>query len=176
MQAWPYWGSCSSRKEREKATSALAWGGGVAWWSAHPLGDDGCRDHPFFLLTLRSNHWVLAFLSLTVDNSPLQCTCAAIFQFSSATQSCLTLWDPTDCSTPGFPVHHQLPEFTQTQVHWVGDTIQPSHSLSSPSPTSNLSQHQGLFKWVVSLNQVAKVLELQIQHQSFQWIFRTDFL
>ena len=72
-----------------------------------------------------------------------------------------------NCSTPGLPVHHQLPEFTQTQVHWVGDTIQPSHPLSSPSPPApNFSQHQGLFKWVSSLHQVAKVLEFQLQHQS----------
>ena len=67
-------------------------------------------------------------------------------QFNSVTQSCLTLCDPMDCSTPGFLVHHQLPEFTQTHVHWVGDAIQPSHPLSSPSPPAfNLSQHQGLF-------------------------------
>ena len=82
-----------------------------------------------------------------------------------------------DGSTPGLPVHHQFPEFTQTHFHWVGDAIQLSHPLSSPSPpTFNLSQHQGLFKWVSSLHQVAKVLEFQLQHQSFQWIFRTDFL
>ena len=82
-----------------------------------------------------------------------------------------------DCSTPGFPVHHQLPELAQTHVHWVGDAIQPSHSLSPPSPPAlNLSQHQGLFQWVSSLHQVAKVLEFQLQHQSFQWIFRDDFL
>ena len=82
-----------------------------------------------------------------------------------------------DCSTPGLPVHHQLLEFTQTHVHWVSDAIQPSHPLSSPSPPAfNLSQHQGLFKWVSSSHQVAKVLEFQLQHQSFQLIFRTDFL
>ena len=98
-------------------------------------------------------------------------------QVSSVAQSCLTLSDPMDCSTPGFPVHHQLPEFTQTHVHWVGDTIQPSHPLSSPSPAFfNLSQHQGLFQWVSSLHQVTEVLEFQLQHQSFQWIFRTEFL
>ena len=69
------------------------------------------------------------------------------FEFSSGTQLCLTLCDPMDCSTPGLPVHHQLPEFTQTHVHWVGEAIQPSHPLSSPSPpTFNLSQHQDLFK------------------------------
>ena len=82
-----------------------------------------------------------------------------------------------DCSSPGLPVHHQLPEFTQTHVHWVGNVIQPSHPPSSPSPpTLSLFQHQGLFKWVSSLHQVAKVLEFQLQHPSFQWTFRTDFL
>ena len=97
------------------------------------------------------------------------------FQFSSVAQSCPSLCDPMDCSTLGFPVHHQLPELAQTHVHGVSDAIQPSHSLSSPSPPAfNLSQHQGLFQWLISSHQVAKVLELQ--HQSFQWIFRTDFL
>jgi len=80
------------------------------------------------------------------------------------------------CSTPGHPVHHRLPEFIQTHVHWVGDAIQPSHSLSSPTPAFNLSHNQGLFKWVSSSHEVAKVLEFQHQHQSFQWIFRTEFL
>ena len=98
-------------------------------------------------------------------------------QFSSVAQSCLTLCDPMDCSMPGLPVHHQLPELTHTQVHSIGDAIQPSNPLSSPSPpTFNLSQHQGLFQWVSSLHQVAIVLEFQLQHQSFQWIFSTDFL
>ena len=98
------------------------------------------------------------------------------FQFSSVAQSCLTLCNPMDCSTPGFPGHHQ-PEFTQTHVHWVSDAIQPSHPLSSPSPPAfNLSQHQGLFQGVSFLHQVAKVLEFQLQHQSFQWWFRTDFV
>jgi len=88
-----------------------------------------------------------------------------------------TLCDPMNCSTPGFPVHHQLPESTQTHVHWIGDAIQPSHPLSSPSsPAFSLSQHQGLFQWVSSSHQVAKVLEFQLQHQSFQWTPRTDLL
>ena len=79
------------------------------------------------------------------------------------------------CSTPGFPVLHCPLEFAQTHVYWLGDAIQPSHPLSSPSlPAFNLSQYQGLFKWVSSLNQLAIVLELQ--HQFFQWIFRVDFL
>ena len=96
---------------------------------------------------------------------------------SSVAQSCLTLCNPMDCSTPGLPVHHQLLEFTQTHVHWVGDAIQPSHLLSSPStPAFSLSQHQGLFQWVTSSLQVTKALEFQLQHQSFQWIFRTGFL
>ena len=87
-----------------------------------------------------------------------------------------------DCSTLGFPVHHQLPELTQTHVYWLGDAIQPSHPLSFPSPPAfNLSQHQGLFKWVSSSHQVAKVLEFQLQHQSFHeyWVLislRMDWL
>ena len=81
-------------------------------------------------------------------------------QFSSVIQLCPTLCNPMDCRTPGLPVHYQLPEFTQTHVHWVADDIQPSHSLPSPSPPAfNLSQHQGLFQWVSSSHQVAKVLE-----------------
>ena len=84
-------------------------------------------------------------------------------QFSSVTQSCLTLCDPMNHSTPGLPVYHQLPEFTQTHVHWVGDTIKPSHPLSSPSPSApNPSQHQGLFQWVNSSHELAKVLEFQL--------------
>ena len=79
-----------------------------------------------------------------------------------------------DYSTPGLPVYHQLPEFTQTPVYWVRDAIQPYHPLLSPSPPAfNLSQHQGLFQWVSSSHQVAKVLEFQLQRQSFQWIFKT---
>ena len=89
--------------------------------------------------------------------------CCIIFssvQFSSVAQLCPTLCDPMNCSTPGLPVHRQLPEFTQTHVHWVSDAVQPSHPLSSPSPPAFiLSQHQGLFQWVSSSYQVAKVLE-----------------
>ena len=83
-------------------------------------------------------------------------------QFSSVAQSCPTLCDPMNRSTLGLPVHHQLPEFTQTHIHWVSDAIQPSHPLSSPSPpTPNPSQHQCLFQWVNSSHEVAKVLEFQ---------------
>ena len=93
-----------------------------------------------------------------------------LYQFSSVTQSCLTLCDPMNCNTSGPSVHHQLPELAQTHVHRVGHAIQLSHPLSSPSPPAfNRSQHQGLFKWVSSSHKVAKVLEFQLQHQSFQW-------
>ena len=103
-------------------------------------------------------------------------------QFSSVTQLCPTLCNPMNHSTPGLPVHHQLLEFTQTHVHRAGDVIQPSHRLLSPSPPApNPSQHQGLFQWVNFSHEVAKVLEFQPQHQSFQWtprtgLFRMDWL
>ena len=99
-----------------------------------------------------------------------------ISQFSSVAQSCPTLCNPMDSSTQHFPVYHQFLKLTQAHVHRVRDAIQPSHPLSSPSPAFNLSQHQGLSQWVSSSHQVAKVLELQLQHQSFQWIFRADLL
>ena len=100
-----------------------------------------------------------------------------IFEFSSVAQSCLTLCNPMNHNMPGLPVHHQLPEFTQTHVHQVSDPIQPSHPLLSPSPPApNPSQHQGLFQWVNSLCEVVRVLEFQLQHQSFQWTPRTDLL
>ena len=112
-------------------------------------------------------HWQVGSLPLAPPGKPFN---YFQFQFSSVTQSCRTLCDPMDCSTPGLPVHYQLPEFTQTHVHWVGDAIQPAHPLSSPSPPAlNLSQHQALFKWVSSSHQMAKAPEFQLQHQSFQW-------
>ena len=87
----------------------------------------------------------------------------ALIQFSSVAQSCPTLCDPMNCSTPGLPVHHQLPEFTQTHVHGVSDAIQPSHPLSSPSPPApNPSQSQSISQWVNSSHEVAKVLEFQL--------------
>ena len=98
-----------------------------------------------------------------------------LVQFNSVAQSCPSLYDPMDCSMSGLPV--QLLEFIQTHVHWFGYAIQPSHPLLSPSPpTFTISQHQGLFQWVSSLHQVAKLLEFQLQHQSFQRIFRIDSL
>ena len=92
------------------------------------------------------------------------------------TQFCLTLCDPMDCSTSGFPVHHQFPELAQTHVQWVNDDIQSSHPLLFPSPAFNLYQNQGLFQWVSFLYQVDKLLKFQLQHQSFQWILMADFL
>ena len=101
-------------------------------------------------------HWSVPYASTTWFWS-----CTLTVQFSSVAQSCLTLCDPMDRSTPGIPVHRQLPEFTQTHVHWVGDAIQPFHPLSSPSPPAlNLSQHQGLFQWVSAS---ASVLAMNIQ-------------
>ena len=95
----------------------------------------------------------------------------------SVTKSCTTLCNPMDCSMPGCSVLHYLLEFAQTHVHWVSDAIQPSHPLSPFSPPAlNFPQHQDLFQWVGCLHQVAKILEFQLQHQSFQWIFRVDFL
>ena len=98
-------------------------------------------------------------------------------QFSSVSQSCPTLCNPMNRSMPGLPVHHQLPEFTQTHVHRVNDAIQPSYPQSSPSPPApNPSQNQGLFEWVNSSHEVAKVVEFQLQHHSFQRTPRTDLL
>ena len=105
---------------------------------------------------------------------PRSLQCASV-QFSHSVVS--NFLDPMDCSMPGLPIHHQLPDLAQILVHQVGDAIQPSHPLSSPPfPAFNLSQTQGLFQWVSSSHQVAKVLEFQLQNQSFQWIFRADFL
>ena len=119
------------------------------------------------LLFFLSDCYVLNFVSPT---HRFICYCLV-------TKLCLTLCDPLDWSMPGFPVLHYLLEFVQTHVHWVSGTIQPSHLLSSPSLLAlNLPQHQSLFQWVGSSHQMAKVLELQLQHQSFQWKFRVDFL
>ena len=104
---------------------------------------------------------------------PLSFVFFSLFSFScSVSQSCLTLCKLMDCSTPGFPVLHHLPELDETHVHWVGVSIQPSHPWPSPSPPAfNLSQHQGPFQWVGSSHQIVKVPELQLQHQFLQWIF-----
>ena len=138
---------------------------GIIWRNVDgTASDNDTRDY-----LLYNNNFGNRYLNLSLP---------ALFisvQFSSVTQSCPTLCDPVNRSTPGLPVHHQLPEFTQTHVCWVGDAIQPSHLLLSPSlPAPNPSQHQDLFKWVSSSYQVAIVLEFQLQHQSYQWTPRTD--
>ena len=98
------------------------------------------------------------------------CQSSYSVQFSSVAQLCPTLCNPMNRSMPGLPVHHQLPEFTQTHVHRVGNAIQPSHPLSSPSPPApNPSQHQGLLQWVNSSHEVAKVLEFQLQWAHITW-------
>ena len=137
----------------------------MVWINQHSIHSKCCYLEPClcrYKLNLSFSEFLLTFWLLLV-------------QFSSVAQLCPTLWDPMNRGTPGLPVHHQLPEFTQTHVHWVSDAIQPSHPLSSAFPPAlNLSQHQGLFQWVSSSHQVAKVLEFQLQHQSFQWTTRTD--
>ena len=116
------------------------------------------------------------FFTTGPPEKPILITFSSV-QFISVAQSCLTLCDPMNHSTPGLPVHHQLPKSTQTHVHRVSDAIQPSHPLLSPSPPAlNLSQNHDLFQWVSSSHQVANVLEFQLQHQSFQWTPRTDLL
>ena len=125
-------------------------------------------------LFIRATTWKKPRWPLTEEQINMWYTVEYSDQFSSVAQSCLALCDPFGRYGPQHTrnqlVHHQLLEFTQTHVHWVGDAIQPSHPLSSPSPppTFNLSQHQGLFKCASSSHQVAKVLEFQLQHQSFQ--------
>ena len=101
----------------------------------------------------------------------------SFFCCCSVTESCPTLCDPMNCTTPGFPVLHYLPDFAQTHIRWVSDASQSSHPLSAPSLLAiHLSQHQDLCQWVNSLHQVAQVSELRLQHQSSQWIFRADFM
>jgi len=150
--------------------------------SAYWLGERKC---PFFQLTcttrimLEDNHskrdyllnlWVPLFLN--ADTGVLLLEEQPHLKSVSSVMNC----DPTNCSMPGLPVHHQLPEFTHTHVHPVGDAIQPSHPLSSPSSAPNPSQHQSLFQWVNSSHEEAKVLEFQLQHQYFQRTPRTDLL
>ena len=111
-------------------------------------------------------------LCMSVNSLPL--LVVVVVQMPSYVQLYVTPWTAA-CQASS--VHQQLPEFTQTHIHWFDDAIQPSHPLSSPSrPTFNLSQHQGLFKWVSSSHQVAKALQFQLQDQSFQWTPRTDLL
>jgi len=123
----------------------------------------GCRNSRLLYINFVSCNFIHSFISS--------------IQFSSVAQSCPTLCNPMNHSMPGLPVHHHLPVFTQAHVHWVGDAIQPSHPLSSPFPPApNPSQHQSLIQWVNSSHEVAKVLEFQLQHHSFQRNPRADLL
>ena len=118
-----------------------------------------------------------ADLYLSFSSCSFLVSCVVVVCCCSVAQSSPTLCDLMDCSMSGFPVLHYLLELAQTHVRWVVNAIQPSRPLLSPSlPVFNLSQHQGLFQWVSSSHQVTKVLGLQLQYQSFQWIFRVDFL
>ena len=146
------------------------------------LPENRDRDQHIYFLLLHSNknrkyqnlHFWAAWPQphyLTFKSSQFVLRCRSVAKLR------LTLCNPMDCSMPGFPVLHYLPELAQTHIHWLGDAIQPTHPLSPASPPAlNLSQHQGLFQWVSSSHQVAKVLEFQLLHQSFHWIFRVDFL
>ena len=141
------------------------------YWSELPLPSPGDHSNPGIQPGLL--HWRHILYHLSQNRE-----CPSIFNWPSV-QLLSRVWlcNPMNCSMPGLPVHHQLPEFTQTHVHRVSDAIQLSHPLSSPSPSAPTpSQHHGLFQWVNSSHEVAKVLELQLQHQSFQWTPRTALL
>ena len=143
---------------------------GRQWGQVDPKqsqSQDVARNVCVCLHGRRSRTGKVSFIS---DCISMCCCC-------SVAKSCLTLCDPMDCSTSGSSILHYVTELAQTHVPWVGDLIQSSHPLLSPSPfVLSLSQHRDLFQWVSSSHQVAKVLEIQLQHQSFQWIFRTGFL
>ena len=138
-------------------------------------------SHPYVTTGITGYLTIQTFASKMVA-LPFNMLCRVVIAFvprSSSVQSlsCVRLCEPMDCRMPGLPAHHQLLEFTQTFVHWVGDAIRQFHPLSSPPPAAlNLSQHQGLFKWVSFLESGGHVLEFQLQHQSFQWTARTDIL
>ena len=130
-----------------------------------------------FLMVCCTSMSQLLILSLTYQLFLCTCSAPSVSQFSSVTQSCPTLCDPMDYSTPSFLALHDLLELAQAHIYWVSDNIQSSHPLSSPSPPAfNLSQHQSLYQRVSSSYHVAKEWELQLQHQSVQWIFRIDFI
>ena len=171
LQPWKL--TCKSPHGKGRRT--LSWRdlGGIPWRESlvlHWLSP--CQERSF-----SSNCWALLSSQGKKVVSPLYLIHVSVYCCCSVAQSCLTLSHFMGYSTPGFPGLHYLLEFAQTHVHWVGDAIQQSHPLSPTSPPAlNLFQHQGLFQWVNSSHQVANVLEFQLQHQSFQWIFRVDFL
>ena len=132
------------------------------------------NSNKWLLLFYRTKFEMICYISIynyiPIDNCYIMCCCSVAKLFP-------TLCDPMDCSMPGFSVFDYLPEFAQAHVHWVSNAIQPPHPLLLPSPFAfNPPQHQGLFQWISSLHQMGKVLELQLQQQSFQWLFRVYFL
>ena len=154
-----------------------------------------CHVYDLRVETLSWSYWISSILlikkigphcnlqkySIINDKIWVFITCLIHCCCCSVAKSCPTLCNPMDCSMPGFSVLYYLLEFAQIHVHRVGDAIQPSYPLPPPSPFAfNLSQHQGLFQWVSSSQQVARLLklqlQLQLQHQPFQWLFRDDFL
>ena len=151
-------------------TRSIHWLYGVSLWLTpcdEVLVFNYLLTENILLFTLLSHAAIFFYNSLPLYNILSSSRLISTIQFCSVAQLCLTLCDPMDCHMPDLPVHHELLELTQTHVHWVSDGIQPSHPLLSPSPpTFNHSQHQGLFRWVSSSHQVAKVLEFQLQHQS----------
>ena len=155
------------------------------YWSGLPFPSPGDLSHLGIKTTSSASPALVGgFFTTEPPGKPLsqmgKDKYCMIYDLSSVQFSCSVVSNslrPRGLQHARPPCWSPLPEFTQTHVHWVGDAIQLSHPLPSPSfPTFNLSQHQSLFKWVSSLHQVTKVLEFQLQHQSFQWIFRTDFL
>ena len=176
--------------ETETAThsSILSWeipwtkeSGGLQFMGSQRFGHELATEQKYMRWGVLINSMGGSFYSvyhiiLLYTINILQFYLPVVLQFSSVTQSCLTLCNPMNCSMPGFLAHHQFPEHTQTHDHRLGDAIQPSHPLSSPFPSAfNRFQHQGPFQQVSSSHQVAKVLEFQLQHESFQWIFQDWF-
>ena len=187
---WCKWAQAATTKHtacglevQDHGAGRIDFSRGLPPWLAdsHPLTESSHRisSEPMHLWCLFCVQWPLLIKAAgSLYQGPPQWVPFNFCQsLSSATQLCPTLCDAMDCSTPSLPVHHQLPEFAQTHVHQVGDAFWPSHPLLSPSPPAfHLSQHQGVFQWVSLSHQGAKILEFQLQHQSFQWIFRIDFL
>ena len=143
--------------------------------STYPIGQPSPKVCQYFS-TSSPQHikTFTSFISEKLSSVSLPiCNCC---YYCSVVQSCLSLCNTIDCSMPDFLLHHHLLKFAQAHILWVDDAIRPSHPLLPHFPTFNHSQHQGLLKWFISSHQVVKVLKLQLQHQSFQWTFRTDFL
>ena len=143
--------------ETNKRKLVKIWQRRIWWRTLLEDIDNYLNRHTTIFMSRKIGHRSSSLLMLLI------CTDFNDYQFNSVTQSCPNLCDPMNRSTPGLPVHHQLPDFTQTHVHRVGDAIQPSHPLLSPfPPTPNSSQHESLFQWVNSSHEVAEVLELQL--------------